>query len=93
MDANKTDCYNLRRDIKHAKGQYRRKVESYYTGSDACRMWQGLQTITDYKGKPSRELPSDAELQNELNAFYARFEEYNTVAYVKAPVFPDDCMI
>ena len=26
-------------------------------------IWQGLQTITDYKGKHSRELPSDTSLQ------------------------------
>ena len=30
-------------------------------------MWQGLQTITDYKGKHSRELPSDTSLPDELN--------------------------
>jgi hypothetical protein len=34
-------------------------------------MWQGLQTITDYKGKPSRELPNEVSLPGELNAFYA----------------------
>jgi hypothetical protein len=31
-------------------------------GSDTHRMWQGSQTITDYKGKPSRELLSDVSL-------------------------------
>ena len=46
-------------------------IESYYTGSDTRRMWQGLKTVTDYKGKPSCELPSDASLPDELNAFYA----------------------
>ena len=35
-------------------------MEFYYSSSDARWMCQGLQTITDYKGKPSRELPSDA---------------------------------
>ena len=80
--------YDLR-DIKHAKGQYRIKVESYYTGSDTRRMWQGLQTITDYKMIPSHELPSDAELPNELNVFYALFEEYITLPCAKASIFPD----
>ena len=32
-------CYDLRRVIKRAKGQYRDKVESYYTGSNGSRMW------------------------------------------------------
>ncbi|XP_070976226.1 acyl-coenzyme A synthetase ACSM3, mitochondrial-like [Oncorhynchus clarkii lewisi] len=34
-------------------------------------MWQGLQTIADYKGNHSRELPSDTNLPDKLNDFYA----------------------
>ena len=48
------------------KCQYRTKIESYYTGSEDRRMWQGLQTITNYKGKPSHELPSDASLPDQM---------------------------
>jgi hypothetical protein len=59
LEAYKKSRYALRRTIKQAKHQYRTKIESYYTGSDARRLWQGLQTITDYKGKRSRELPSE----------------------------------
>ena len=56
-------------------------MESYYTGSDAPSIGEGkgFPFVTDYKGKHSREFPSDADLPNELNAFYAGFEEYNTV--------------
>ena len=64
MDAYKKACYNLQ-DIKHAKEKYRSKVVSYYTGSDTCRMWQGLKTPTDYKGKFSSEMPGGAELPYE----------------------------
>jgi hypothetical protein len=52
-------------------------------------MWQGLQTITDYKGKSNRELPSDASLPDELNAFYALFEANNTEACMRASAVPD----
>ena len=52
-------------------------------------MWQGLRTITDYKGKTSRELPSDTSLPDELNAFYARFEASNTEPCIGPPAFPD----
>ena len=52
-----TTCY----EPSNRQGIYRTKIESYYAGSDACQMWQGLQTIPDYKGKPS-ELPSDPKL-------------------------------
>jgi hypothetical protein len=56
-------------------------------------MWQGLQTITDYKGKHSHELPSDTSLPDKLNHFYARFEESNTEACMRASAFPDDSVI
>jgi hypothetical protein len=47
----------------------------------------------DYKGKPSRELPSDASLPDKLNAFYARYEASNTEPCLRAPAVPDDCVI
>jgi hypothetical protein len=56
-------------------------------------MWQGLQTITDYKGKHSRELPSDRSLPDELNYFYARFEASNTETCMRASGVPGDCVI
>ena len=42
--------------------------------SDLRRKWQGLQTITDYKGKPSCVVPTEASLPNELNTSHACFE-------------------
>ena len=92
-EAYKKSCYALRPTIKQAKHQYRAKIESYYTGSDTRLMWQGLQTITDYKGKHSRELPSDTSLPGELNHFYARFEASITEACMRASAVPDDCVI
>ena len=52
----------------------------------------GLETITDYKGKHSYELPSDTNLPDELNYFYARFEASNTEPCMRAPAVPDDCV-
>jgi phosphorylcholine metabolism protein LicD len=46
-DAYKKSRYALRQTIKQAKCQYRIQIESYYTGSDARRVWQGLKTITE----------------------------------------------
>ena len=56
-------------------------------------MWQGLQTITDHKGKHSRELPSDVSLPDKLNYFYARFEASNTETCMRASAVPDYCVI
>jgi hypothetical protein len=85
--------YALRRTIKQAKRQYRAKIESCYTGTDARLVWQGLQIITDCKGKHSRVLPSDTSLSEELNHFYARFEASNTEACMRTSAVPDDCVI
>jgi hypothetical protein len=52
-----------------------------------------LQTITDYKGKRSHELPSDTSLPDELNYIYARFEASNTEACMRASAVLDDCVI
>jgi hypothetical protein len=56
-------------------------------------MWQGLQTITDHKGKHSRELPSDTSLPDKLNYFYASFEANNIETCMRAPAVPEDCVI
>ena len=89
-EAYKKSCYALRPTIKQTKSQYRAKIESYYTSSDARLMWQCLQTITDYKGKHRRELPCDTSLPDELNHFYARFEASNTGACKRVSAVPDD---
>ena len=52
-----------------------------------------MQTITDYKGKHSRELPSDTSLPDELKYLYAWFEASNTETCMREPAVPDDCVI
>ena len=52
-----------------------------------------MQTITHYKGKHSRELPSDTNPPDELNYFYARFEASNTEACMRESAVPDDIVI
>uniref|UniRef100_A0A8L0DJB6 Reverse transcriptase domain-containing protein n=1 Tax=Oncorhynchus mykiss TaxID=8022 RepID=A0A8L0DJB6_ONCMY len=70
--------YSLRKAIKQAKRQYRDKVESQFNGSDTRGMWQGLQSITDYKKKTGPVTDQDVLLPGRLNNFFARFED-NTV--------------
>ncbi|XP_064879510.1 B-cell receptor CD22-like [Oncorhynchus nerka] len=86
----KKSLYALRRTIKQARRHNRTKIESF---SDARRMWQGLQTITDYKGKHSRELPSDTSLADELHSIYALFETSNTEACMRASAVLDNSVI
>jgi hypothetical protein len=59
--------YSLRKEIKQVKLQYRDKVELQINGSDTILMWQGLQTITDYKGKTIHVANTDILLPDKLN--------------------------
>jgi hypothetical protein len=78
MTEYKQCSYSIRKAIKQAKLQYRDKVESQLNGSDTRGMWQGLQSITDYKKKTSPATDQDDLLPDRLNKFFARFED-NTV--------------
>jgi hypothetical protein len=74
-----TKCsYSLRKAIKQAKCQYRDKVESEFNGLDTRGMWQGLQSIMDYKKKTSPVADEDVLLPDILNNLFAQFED-NTV--------------
>ena len=62
-------------------------MESYYTGSDARRMWQGLQSIT--KEDPTVICLTMPLHQTNLNAFNARLDNNNIVPGVRAVTDPD----
>ncbi len=65
---------NLSRGIREAKRQYSRRIAHHFSDSrDTRSLWQGIQTITDYK-PPPQTCDSTIPLLNELNAFFARFE-------------------
>jgi hypothetical protein len=49
--------------------------------------------LANYKEKPIHELPSDASLPDELNAFYACFGSSNTEPCMRAPAVLDNCVI
>jgi hypothetical protein len=78
MTKYKQCSYSLRKAIKQAKRQYRDKVQLQFSSSDTRGMWQGLQSITDYKRKTSPVGDHDVLLPDRLNNSIARFED-NTV--------------
>ena len=65
---------NLRRGIKAAKVDYKRKVENHLADNNPRKVWQGLQHLTNYKGTPSDAVTADTSLVEELNNFFTRFE-------------------
>ncbi len=86
----KTARANLSRSIREAKRQYSRRIAHRFSDSrDTLSLWQGIQTITDYK-PPPQTCDSTIPLLNELNAFFARFEAQNSTTAQKTPPPPGD---
>ncbi len=86
----KTARANLSRGIREAKRQYSRRIAHRFSDSrDTWSLWQGIQTITDYK-PPPQTCDSTIPLLNELNAFFARFEAQNSTTAQKTPPPPGD---
>jgi hypothetical protein len=51
-------------------------------------MWQGLESITDYKGRPNHDLPNHVSLPDKLNARFDKIE-----LDVRAVTDPEDWVI
>ncbi len=86
----KTARANLSRGIREAKRQYSRRIAHRFSDSrDTRSLWQGIQTIMDYK-PPPQTCDSTIPLLNELNAFFARFEAQNSTTAQKTPLPPGD---
>ncbi len=49
MDSYKAAAYNVRREVKDAKGDYGKKVQLKFQEGNPRSMWQGLRTMTGYK--------------------------------------------
>ncbi len=54
------------------------KVEEQFNTNNARSMWQGINSITGFKGNKPATVNIAASLPDELNNFYARFEADNT---------------
>ncbi|KAI4877181.1 hypothetical protein NFI96_007309, partial [Prochilodus magdalenae] len=74
---------NLRKGISMAKHCYKQRIEEHFSSSDPRRMWQGIQTLTDYKPRSTVLANNSASLPDELNHFYARFDRGNMVVSSK----------
>ena len=81
---------NLSHGIRKAKQEYTNKITCHFKDSrDTRSLWQGIQTITDYKPAP-QTCDSNISLLNNLNSFFARFEAQNSTRPHKTLPPPHD---
>ena len=64
---------NLKRGIKGAKSDYRRRIEAHLDSNNSRQVWQGVQQLTNYRSTLGAA-EGEASLAEELNTFFARFE-------------------
>lgn len=77
MTEYKAACYTLWCAVKTTKLWYRGQVESDFQLNNSRHLWQGLRTISTFRGKSSI-VRSDSTMADELNTFYACFEANHT---------------
>ncbi|XP_061433262.1 uncharacterized protein LOC133358830 [Lethenteron reissneri] len=64
---------NLKRGIRKAKADYRRRIEERLDSHDSRQVWQGVQHLTNYRANRGAA-DGDNALAEELNLLFARFE-------------------
>ncbi|KAK3563669.1 hypothetical protein QTP86_033513 [Hemibagrus guttatus] len=62
---------NLKRDIREAKSDYRRRIEDHLNSNNSRQVWQGVQHLTNYRANLGAA-DGDAMLAEELNLFFVR---------------------
>ncbi len=85
-DDRKQASYDLRRSIKAAKRQYKNKVEEHFNNNNPRSMWQGINSITGFKGNKPATVNIAASLPDELKTFYCVLK---ACAFQLAGVFTD----
>lgn len=66
-------------DNKEVKSRYAQSLHSHFTNvGDTRQLWQGFNSLTDYKPHSSWATTTDPTLPDVLNSFFARFEAGNT---------------
>lgn len=64
---------DLKRGIKGAKSDYRRRIEEHLESNNGRQVWQGVQHLTNYRSTLGAA-EGDALLAEELDMFFARFK-------------------
>ena len=81
--------YTLDKELRCAKLEYRNKLEEQFCSGNSREVWQGLESITNYKMK-SHKFNDDPSLPDQLNEFYARFDRENTSPVVTTSGVTDE---
>ena len=75
IDCAKQAQKNLNTKIRENKTKFKNKVQDSFNSNNSREFWQGVNTMTGYKpAKKTISTDDPGTLANELNSFYARFD-------------------
>ncbi len=74
----KRGWYKLGKSIRATKWAYSQKLESLYLKNNTHGMWQGIQSVTNYRKNTTGMETQDTTFPESLSTFYARFDRLNT---------------
>lgn len=80
-DGVKAKQKEIRQEISESKERYRKKVEDAFGRGSSRRLWEGVNAMTGYKPTKKPIKAEDTQiLANDLNTFYARFDQHDFAA-------------
>lgn len=65
---------NLRKGIRKAKSDYRKKMQDHLSNNNPQQVWQGLLQLTNFRGQTSTATHCSDALMEEINMFFSHFE-------------------
>ncbi|XP_051814888.1 uncharacterized protein LOC127537121 [Acanthochromis polyacanthus] len=78
--------HELKRRLKVAKMEYKKKIERNFQHSNIRDVWRGISTISGHNDKKRREpIVGDVERADELNLFFNRFDTVDTPTSTATP--------
>lgn len=77
---------NLRRGIREAKADYRRRIEDHLDRNNSRQVWQGIRQWTNCRTN-MRTATGDLRLAEELNTFFARFGSLLLLLHLLRPTY------
>uniref|UniRef100_A0AAV2LE96 Helicase ATP-binding domain-containing protein n=1 Tax=Knipowitschia caucasica TaxID=637954 RepID=A0AAV2LE96_KNICA len=76
---------DLEKGIKRAKKDHKRRTESHMSSNNHREMWRSIQNITNYRGCSATATGLSATLAEELNCFFARFDNPPSAPGLNSP--------
>ena len=68
----------IKKKVKECKQTYKSKIETNFMSNDMSSVWRGLKQVTGYECNKNRvNALNERDYANELNDFYARFDQHD----------------